>query len=162
MYVFTFLKVPEMELAQKLWQFWCLDVPFLPLLPPVFFFPSCCYLLPSSLPHPLSFPKAPGFTLHNPRSATPAEKERYPLPVKVLLASGTESWGFPGVTSGKEPACLCRRRERHGFNPWVEKIPQRRTWKPTPVFLSGESHGQRSLAGYSWQGSKELVLSEAT
>ena len=46
------------------WRFWCLDVPFLPLLPPVFFFPSCCYLLPSSLPHPLSFPKAPGSTSH--------------------------------------------------------------------------------------------------
>jgi len=35
------------------------------------------------------------------------------------------------------------------FNPWVRKIPWRRKWQPTPVFLSGESHGQRSLAGYS-------------
>ena len=33
------------------------------------------------------------------------------------------------------------------FNPWVRKIPCRREWPPTPVFLPGESHGQRSLAG---------------
>ena len=38
---------------------------------------------------------------------------------------------------------------RLGFNPWVRKIPQRRAWQPTPVFLPGESHGQRSLVGYS-------------
>ena len=35
------------------------------------------------------------------------------------------------------------------FNSWVRKIPWRRKWLPTPVFLPGESHGQRSLAGYS-------------
>ena len=34
-----------------------------------------------------------------------------------------------------------------GVDPWVEKIPWRRTWQPTPVFLPGKSHGQRSLAG---------------
>ena len=36
-----------------------------------------------------------------------------------------------------------------GFDPWVGKIPWRRAWQPTPVFLPGASHGQRSLAGYS-------------
>jgi len=36
-----------------------------------------------------------------------------------------------------------------GFDPWVGKIPWRRKWQPTPVFLLGELHGQRSLAGYS-------------
>ena len=40
---------------------------------------------------------------------------------------------------------LQRRRPR--FNPWIGKIPWRRKWQPTPVFLLGESHGQRSLAG---------------
>jgi len=34
------------------------------------------------------------------------------------------------------------------FNPWDRKIPWRRTWQPTPLFLPGESHGLRSLAGY--------------
>ena len=39
-----------------------------------------------------------------------------------------------------------------GFDPWVKKIPWRREWQPTPVFLPVESHGQRSLAGYSLWG----------
>ena len=57
--------------------------------------------------------------------------------------------GFPGSTSGKEPACQCRRYKRCGFEPWVRKIPWRRAWQPIPVFLPGESLGQRSLVGYS-------------
>ena len=57
--------------------------------------------------------------------------------------------GFPGGASGKEPTCQCRRHKRHGFSPWVGKIPWRRAWLPTLVFLLGESHGQRSVAGYS-------------
>ena len=47
------------------------------------------------------------------------------------------------------------------FNPWVRKIPWRRTRKPTPVFLPGESHEQRSLAGYSPQGHEELDTTKA-
>ena len=35
------------------------------------------------------------------------------------------------------------------FDPWVGKIPWRRAWQPTPVLLPGESHGQRSLVGYT-------------
>ena len=41
------------------------------------------------------------------------------------------------------------------FNPWVRKIPWRREWQPIPVFLPGEFHGQKSLAGYSPWGCKE-------
>ena len=47
-----------------------------------------------------------------------------------------------------------------GFDPWVRKIPWRRAWQPTPVFLPEESHGQRSLAGYSPWGHKELDATE--
>ena len=36
--------------------------------------------------------------------------------------------GFPGSARGKEPACQCRRCKRHGFHPWVRKIPWRRAW----------------------------------
>ena len=54
-----------------------------------------------------------------------------------------------GGASDKEPACQCRGCQRCGFSPWVRKIPWRRAWQPTPVFLPGESHGQRSLEGYS-------------
>ena len=45
---------------------------------------------------------------------------------------------------------------RPGFDPWVWKIPWRRKWQPTPVFLPEESQGRRSLVGYSPQGCKEL------
>ena len=65
--------------------------------------------------------------------------------------SSSEFWvsmGFPGDTSGKEPTCQCRRHKRCRCNPWVERIPWRREWKLTPVFLLGESHGQKSLVGY--------------
>ena len=70
--------------------------------------------------------------------------------------------GFPDGTSSKEPACQCRRHKRREFNPWMGKIPWRRAWQPTPVFLPGESHGQRKLAGYSPWGHKELDTTEAT
>ena len=53
--------------------------------------------------------------------------------------------------------CLQCRRCR--FDPWVGKIPWRRKWQPTPVFLPGKSHGQRSLEGYSPCGHKELDMS---
>ena len=56
--------------------------------------------------------------------------------------------GFPGGTNGKESAFQCKRLKRCGFSSWVRKIPWRRKWQPTPVFLLGESHGHRSLAGY--------------
>ena len=46
-----------------------------------------------------------------------------------------------------------------GFNPWVRKIPWR-AWQPTPVFSPGESHGQRSLVGYSPWGRKESGMTE--
>ena len=42
-----------------------------------------------------------------------------------------------GGASGKESTCQRRRRKRHWFNPWVRKIPWRRAWQPTPVFLLG-------------------------
>ena len=59
--------------------------------------------------------------------------------------------------SCKESACQCRRR---GFNPSVQNISWRRKWHPTPVFLPGESHGQRSLTGYSAGSRKELDTTE--
>ena len=47
-------------------------------------------------------------------------------------------------------------------DPWVGKNPWNRKQQPTPVFLFGESHGQRSLAGYSPRGWKELDMTEVT
>ena len=48
------------------------------------------------------------------------------------------------------------------FDPWVGKIPCKRAWQPTPVFLPGESHGQRSLVGYSPWSHNELDVTEVT
>ena len=59
------------------------------------------------------------------------------------------SMGFPGGASGKEPTCQYRRCKRRRIDPWVRKIPWRRTEQPTPVFLPTEAHGQRSKAGCS-------------
>ena len=64
---------------------------------------------------------------------------------------------LPWWLSGKEPACQCRTRR---FDPWVRKIPWRRKWQSTPVFLPGKSHGQRSLVGYSSWGRKESDTTE--
>ena len=60
--------------------------------------------------------------------------------------------GLPRWLSGKESACQYRRR---GFSPWVGKIPWRKRWQLTPVFLPGKPPQQRSLAGYSPWGHKE-------
>ena len=60
---------------------------------------------------------------------------------------------FPGGASGKEFTCQCRGLKRCGFDPWVRKIPWRRKWQPTPVFLPGKFHAQRSPVGHSaWDG----------
>ena len=55
----------------------------------------------------------------------------------------------PDGASGKQSTCQGRRLNRYGFHPWVGKIPWGRAQQPTPVFLPGESQGQKSLAGYS-------------
>ena len=70
--------------------------------------------------------------------------------VKLIVTSIKKIYIY-GKTwlSGKESACQCRRCKRRRFDPWVGKIPQRRKWQSTPVFLPGESHGQRSLVGHS-------------
>ena len=49
-----------------------------------------------------------------------------------------------------------------GFYPWLGKVPWRKKQQPTPVFLPGESQGQRSPEGYSPYGHKELDTTEVT
>ena len=66
---------------------------------------------------------------------------------------------FSGGSVGTESACNAGDR-RGGLNPWVRKISWRRECQPTPVFLPGEFHGQRSLVGYSPWGGKELDTTE--
>ena len=78
----------------------------------------------------------------------------------MMLFAGIWSthWGFPDGARGKEPACQCMNCRRCGLDPWVRKIPWRKAWQPTLVFLPGESHGQRSPAGHSPWGHAELDM----
>ena len=81
----------------------------------------------------------------------------------------TSSWpsidivsGFPAGASGKDPACQCRRHKRQVFSPWVGRIPWRRAWQPTSIFMPGDARGQSSLAGYSPWGSQRIRHDWAT
>ena len=67
--------------------------------------------------------------------------------------------GFPGGLNGKESACDAGAA---GSISVSGRFPWRRKWKPTPVFLAGESHGQESLADYSPWTYKELDRTEVT
>ena len=81
------------------------------------------------------------------------------------------SWGqrerrFKAETSFshmvKNPSANAGNKKRCRLDPWVRKIPWSRKWQPTPIFLPGESHGQRSLVGYIPWGHKELDMIEVT
>ena len=65
--------------------------------------------------------------------------------------------GLPRWLNGKESTCQCR---RCNFDPRVRKIPWRRKWQPSPVFLPGKSHGRQSLVGYCQWGLNELDTTE--
>ena len=60
---------------------------------------------------------------------------------------------FPGGSVEKK---ICLQYRRSGFDPWVRKIFWGRKWQPTPIFLPGKSHRQRSLVGYSPWGHKRV------
>ena len=94
--------------------------------------------------------------------------QRYFLFTNQLLEKRRRNYLPPTLTtrllrwlSGEEPAYQCRTHKRHGFDPWIGKIPWRKAWQPTPVFWPGESHGQRSLVGYSPQGHAESDVTES-
>ena len=70
--------------------------------------------------------------------------------------------GLPMWLHGKESTCQHRICRRHGFDPWVRKIPWSRKWQPDPVFLPGKFHRQRILAGYSPWGRTESDMTEHT
>ena len=83
------------------------------------------------------------------------------LPGRHLEHPSAWSKGFPRGASGKGPACQCRKHKRHGFHPWVGKIPWRRKWQPTPVSSPGEPRGQRSPVGRSpWVAKTRTRLSD--
>ena len=78
-------------------------------------------------------------------------KMNQPMEEIIQMQRGKEC---PRWLSGKESTRQCKRHRRLGFDLWVGNIPWWRKWQPTLVFLSGESHGQRSLVGYGPWGSQ--------
>ena len=83
----------------------------------------------------------------------------------VMASSGYMPSSGIGGSYSSFGASLMAQRLKHlsamwEFNPWVGKIPWRRKWQPTPVFLPGESHGERILVGYSPRGHKESDTTE--
>jgi len=93
---------------------------------------------PTRLPRPWDSPgKNTGvdchFRLQCMKVKSETEVTQLCLPLCLLLCP----WDFPGKSTGVECHCLLWRCRRRGFNPWVGKIPWRRKWQPTPVFLVG-------------------------
>ena len=93
-----------------------------------------------------------------------ASKGQTPTSVQSVQQSKDLSkvQGSQVVLVVKNPPANARRCKRREFDPWVGKILWRRRWQPTPVFLLGKSHRQRSLAGYSPWGHKESDTAEHT
>ena len=83
-----------------------------------------------------------------------------PIICSLYYAEVLSSYGIPSWLSGKESTCQCSRNRRHGFDPWVGKILWRRKWQPTPIFLPGKFHQQRSLVDYSLVGPQESDVTE--
>ena len=110
--------------------------------------PLVYFILDSSLKTEIFSTGPCGQTTHFLHSLFPGMELAFSLPFTVNL-SLFSFYRVPRWYSIKDSACQCRRCKRCRFNPWVRKIPWSRKWQPTPVFLPGKSHGQRSLAGYS-------------
>ena len=75
---------------------------------------------------------------------TRKKKEFFVLLISAYVIYGWfffRASGFPDGSVDKESACQYRRSKRQGFHPWVGKIPWRRKWQPSPVFLHETSHG---------------------
>ena len=94
---------------------------------------------------------------------TSYHRSREPCSPLISCKKFTEPGGFARALirvfrwlSGKESACQCRRCRRCWSDPWIGKIPCRRKWQSTPVFLLEESRGQKSLVGYGPWALKEL------
>ena len=93
---------------------------------------------------------------------TGAEEGLSHLIPTIALGNGHHHLPFklPRWHGGKESTCQCRRHKRHGFDPWVRKIPLSRKWQSTPVFLPGKSHAQKSLVSPSPWDCRESDMPE--
>ena len=78
--------------------------------------------------------------------------------VKNCLYLRYKTQGSPSGLAVKNLPAMQETCRRCGFTPWVRKIPWSKKWQPSPVFLPGKFHGQRSLSGCSPWGCKELDM----
>ena len=127
----------------------------------VFSFCPCLSACGILVPRPGIQPEPLAVKVQSPNHWTPRESPAhfsYPSSLLSLsfLSPSSSVWGFPGGSDGKESACNVGGR----FNSWIRKIPWRREWQPTPVFLPGKSHWQKSLAGCHPWGHKESDTAE--
>ena len=127
---------------------------------------------PGDLPNPGIKPRSPALKA----DSSPSESPGKPFHIGNYIVLSRVPCAFQQILIGylfyiqasqvalvvKNPPCECRRHKRCGFNPWIRKIPQKREWQPTLVFLPGKSHRQRSLVGCSPQGPTESDATEAT
>ena len=111
--------------------------------------------LPGDLPNPGIEPRSFALQADSSLSEPPGK----PLLIFYFWVKQTS---LPDSASGKEPAFQCRNHKRCWFDPWVRMSPWRTAWQPTPVFLAGESHEQKSLVGYHPWGRKESDTTEST
>ena len=88
--------------------------------------------------------------------------ERWIEQVLTIKSDHYDSEGLPQCLSSKRICLQCGSCRKCRFNPWVRKIPWKRAWQLTPVFLPGESHGQRKLKGYVTYSHKESNTTETT
>ena len=86
----------------------------------------------------------------------------YTIPWEYYMGEVNISAYTIGVSLEAQMVKNLQQCRKPGFNSWSRKIPWRRAWQPTPVFLPGETHGQRSLVGYSPWGHKESDTTEVT
>ena len=87
-------------------------------------------------------------------------------PLLIMHTPGPHPQERPTAMESRKLGCRVMGPKGHlqcrrcGFDPWFGKTPWRRKWQPTPVFLPGQSHGQRSPRGYSPRGRKESDTTE--
>ena len=119
---------------------------------------SCVWLLATPWTAAHQAPLSMGFSRQEYWSGAPLPSPTTKPRCQQICSHGLQSilgllWGFPGSAVVKNQPCQCRSCRRQGFDPWVGK---------NPVFLPGEFHGQRSLAGYTPWGHKQLDVTKTT
>ena len=95
------------------------------------------------------------WSIHTMHASNNTQWEVWPWESSFVIEGNFRTSGLPRWLGGEESGYQCSRLRRWEFNPWVGKIPWRRKWQPTPLFLPGKSHGQRSLVAYNSWGPKE-------